>query len=142
LLTMNKRSHPPRRSGQRAGGFAMIEALVGILIFSMGILGLVGVQTSMTRAQTMSKFRADAASLAGELVGAMWADMPNVAQYDAATCAGYARCKDWTDKVAATLPAGTPTVIVASGIVTINIAWTAPNETVANRYTTATAIRR
>lgn len=132
----------PRQARRSAAGFALIEALVGLLIFSIGILGLVGIQASMTRAQTVSKFRADAAALAGELVGSMWADMPNIAQYDGTSCSSHAPCKDWSDKVAASLPSGTPTVTVATGIVTITIAWTPPNEGVASRYTTATAIRR
>ena len=70
----------------------MLEALVGLLIFSIGILGLVGVQVSMTKAQTVAKFRADAAGLAGELVGSMWSDLPNILLYDGASCGGYARC--------------------------------------------------
>jgi len=139
---MNKTIHRVRRAHRSCGGFALLEALVGLLIFSIGILGLVGIQASMTRAQTSSKFRADAASLAGELIGAMWADMPNVNQYDDATCASYGRCKDWSDKVAASLPSGTPTVTVAAGIVSVTISWTMPNEGVVNRYRTATAIRR
>ncbi|HEX6706287.1 MAG TPA: pilus assembly protein PilV [Albitalea sp.] len=137
---MNKRFQSRRRARARMGGFALIEALVGLLIFSIGILGLVGVQVSMTKAQTLSKFRADAAALAGELVGAMWADLPNVGLYADASCASHPRCKRWSDKVAATLPGGTPVVAVAGGTVTITITWTAPNEAPA-RYVTATAIR-
>ena len=139
---MNNSIRLSRRARRPSAGFALIEALVGLLIFSIGILGLVGIQASMTRAQTASKFRADAASLAGELVGAMWADMPNLAQYDNAGCSAYPRCKDWADKVAAALPSGTPTVSVATGNVSITIAWTLPTESVASKYTTATSIRR
>jgi len=139
---MNKPIPLSRRAAPRgAGGFAMLEALVGILIFSIGILGLVGVQVSMTKAQTVAKFRADAAELASELVGAMWSDLPRIPNYDSTSCRGYAPCKAWSDKVAAKLPQGTPTVAVNNGIVTITITWIMPNEAVPARFVTATAIR-
>jgi type IV pilus assembly protein PilV len=138
---MNQPVPRSRQARSRTGGFAMLEALVGLLIFSIGILGLVGVQVSMTKAQTNSKFRADAAALAGELVGSMWSDLPRIPNYDGTSCSGYAPCKAWSDKVAATLPQGTPTVAVNNGIVTITITWTLPSETVPARYVTATAIR-
>ena len=44
-------------------GFALIEVLVAVLLFAIGILGMVGLQASMTQAQTESKVRADAANL-------------------------------------------------------------------------------
>jgi type IV pilus assembly protein PilV len=124
-----------------ARGFAMLEALVGLLIFSFGILGLVGLHGSMTKAQTMSRFRADAAALAGDLVGTMWGDLPRVAQYDTGSCDAHPPCKAWADKVASALPGGTPNIVVNGGLVTITISWTVPGEGVPNRYVTATAIR-
>ena len=121
----------------------MLEALVGLLIFSFGVLGLVGLHGSMTKAQTMSRFRADAAALAGDLVGTMWGDLPRVGQYDtpSGSCDAHSPCKAWAEKVAAALPGGTPTIAVNAGLVTITISWTVPGEGVANRYVTATAIR-
>ncbi len=119
----------------------MLEALVGLLVFSFGVLGLVGLHGAMTKAQTMSRFRADAVTLAGDLVGTMWADMPRVAMYDSATCEAHAPCKNWSDKVAAVLPGGQPTIVVNNGLVTITIAWTMPGEAVPNSYVTTTVIR-
>jgi type IV pilus assembly protein PilV len=148
---MKNRPLSRRRPKGQAQGFAMLEALVGLLIFSIGILGIVGVQASMTAAQTQSKFRADAASLAGELVGTMWSDMSNLSNYDGTGCAGYARCSDWEAKVANTLPSGTPTIalsapsmtgaVVTGATITITITWLAPNETVPSRYVTVTSVR-
>lgn len=123
-------------------GFVLIEALVALLIFSFGVLGIVGLQASMTKAQTQSKFRADASLLAQRLIGTMWSDKDTLVNYNAANCAGHSRCSEWAAQVAAALPAGTPTVTVTAlpggtvaatgkviaADVTISIAWTPPNE--------------
>jgi type IV pilus assembly protein PilV len=121
------------RSKANAHGAALIEALVGILIFSIGILGLVGLQASMTRAQGAAKYRADAAYLSSEIIGAMWADKPNLASY-ATTAAGcttaYQRCRDWVNKVATGLPQGqvvlTPTA--TTGAVSLTMTWISTSE--------------
>lgn len=119
-------------------GFAMFEALIALLICAMGILGVVGLQGSMTRAQTASTFRAEAAFLAQQLIGEMWGDMNNLATYNTATCG--ARCLAWTARVAARLPKGQATVVVtAPRNVSIQIRWTAPGEGTSN-YSTVTAV--
>ena len=74
---------PPRLRRQR--GVALVEALVGILIFAFGIVGLVGLQVAMTRAQGSAKYRADAAYLSSQALGAMWADRRNLAKYNSGT---------------------------------------------------------
>lgn len=69
----------PRRSslrnvpiaGQR-GGF-LLEALVGILIFTLGVLGLVGLQARAIGYSSDAQFRGEAAYLANAYVSKMWA---------------------------------------------------------------------
>lgn len=121
-------------------GFMLIEALVAMLIFAFGVLGVVGLQASMTKAQTQSKFRADASQLAQQLVGAMWSDVTNLPSYDTASCSGYQRCNEWATRVATALPNGAAAVdLSASPEVVITITWTPPNEQTHN-YTTRSAI--
>lgn len=119
-----------RRRGIR--GIALLEALVGILIFAFGVLGLIGLQASMTRAQTGAKVRADAANLANELAGIMWSDAStNLSSYITANCGNYTRCKDWKAKVASELPSATVAVSIVNagtGEVLIQLGWTVPNE--------------
>lgn len=118
----------------------LIEALVALLIFAFGVLGIVGLQASMTKAQTQSKFRADASLLAQQAIGAMWADKANLASYATASCGGYPRCNEWKTRVAAALPNGAATVAFPSPIeMRITINWTPPNEQ-QHTYTTASAI--
>lgn len=140
-MSMKNRTAASRRAAARAPrGVVLLEALIAMLIFVIGVLGVVGLQTSMTKAQTSAKFRGDASYLASQLVGTMWGDVPNLASYATASCAGYARCNDWKSKVAELLPGGTVKVNVTAAVVTITIAWTVPGEGT-HEYTTTTAIR-
>lgn len=125
-----------------ARGFMLIEVMISVLIFSVGVLALVGLQASMTRAQTEAKVRADAAYLAQELIGLMWTDMTNAASYADAGCAGYARCAAWQAKVAALLPAGTATVSwdAATRNLTITLSWQLPGGD-AHQYQTWTNVQ-
>lgn len=128
----------PRPARRSVRGFAMFEALIALLICAMGILGVVGLQGSMTRAQSASTFRAEAAFQAQQLIGEMWSNRQNLAQYNTANCG--ANCQSWLARVGARLPKGEATVVVdATGNVSIEIRWTLPGEAV-NRYATVTAI--
>ena len=52
----------------------LIEALIAILIFSIGILAVVGMQATAIKNVTESKSRSEAAFLAEELMAQMWID--------------------------------------------------------------------
>jgi type IV pilus assembly protein PilV len=127
--TMSSRSMRSKPHANR--GIALIEALVSVLIFSIGILGLVGLQVTMTRAQGAAKFRADAAYLSSEIIGTMWADRPHLTSYatsPGAACS-YSRCLDWVNKVTTGLPQGAVEMSVsASGTVTLTMTWAVPKE--------------
>lgn len=119
-----------RVRNKRQSGVALLEALIGFLIFSIGILGLVGLQASMARAQTSAKVRADAALLTSEVVGYIWADVPgNVTRY-AASCTTHAPCAAWLEKVATVLPGGEGTVAwnAALNEATVTVSWQQPGE--------------
>lgn len=134
-----KARHPRRiASRAREAGFAMFEALIALLICSIGILGVVGLQGAMTRAQTSATFRAEASFLAQQLIGNMWTDRTNLAQYTTATCGTV--CADWQARVAAKLPGGASNVTVTNtGVVSIEISWAQAGEST-NRFTTAVSI--
>lgn len=134
-----KRQRIPR--GPRQRGLALIEVLVAVIILAFGILGVVGLQASMTRAQTSSTFRAEASFLAQHLIGDMWTDRANLAGYDTGICE--AACKDFLRRVAAQLPHGESTIKVntVDGVTTVDIEirWRLPGED-ESRFTTSTAI--
>lgn len=135
-----RRHRTPTRPRNGAGGFVLIEVLVALLIFCFAALGLVGLQVAMTRATTGAKFRADASYLATDLVGRIWSDANNLSSYDSASCASYAPCKAWQDKVGATLPGSTAAATVSSnGTVSIALTWQVPNES-AHSLNTITSV--
>ena len=106
-------------------GVMLIEVMVSILIFSIGVLALVGLQARMTSAQSDAKYRADAGYLASEVMGMMWSDLSNVANYNGVACTSNARCSDWQTKVSNSLPNGAGSVIVdaTSQVVTVTVTW-------------------
>lgn len=110
-------------------GVVLIEALIAILIFSMGILALVGLQAQMIKNTSENKYRADASFIAQERIGSMWADPGNLAGF----------IEVLTD-VSSILPNGTRTVAVgAKGLVTVTVNWQIPGGD-AHQYTTQTHI--
>jgi type IV pilus assembly protein PilV len=120
------RRSPGFAHAQHQSGIALIEALVGILIFAFGVLGLVGLQASMTSAQSSAKFRGDASNLANELIGVMWGDAPvNYVKYTTADCDSHPRCNEWLKKAAKVLPGGGSALDFNSAIneVSITVTW-------------------
>ena len=51
----------------KQSGVMLLEALIAILIFSLGVLGIVGMQASAVKASRDAKYRADAGLLAARL---------------------------------------------------------------------------
>jgi len=130
-------AHRLRRQQQ---GVMLIEALIAILIFTIGILGIIGLQAAAVQQSTDAKNRAEAAYLADQLIGRMWSGDRTVAnlkaQYDQDTCGnGCPGTVAWFNSVQGTLPGvvvGTDTnpqvTVDAAGIVTIRVFWRAPGD--------------
>lgn len=125
----------PRRAPPNPRGFVLLEALVAILLFVTGILGIIGLQTSLTRTQTESAIRSEAAYLANELIGLMWAEVSNLNGFglSAGECAA-AACQAWLSKTQSTLPNGDATITVTAltdgstgSDVDITVTWTMPS---------------
>ena len=58
-------------------GSALLEALIAIVVFSLGLLALAGAQANAIRAQGEAKARADAAFVANQVIGDLWSVAPN-----------------------------------------------------------------
>ncbi len=113
---------------------------MAILIFMLGVLGLIGLQGTMTRTQTDAKLRADAANLASEVIGRMWVDIANLSSYEGTTTCVAASCLEWRTKVASLLPSGAAAIDVdGNGDVAVTVSWTMPGgET--HKYVTRSTI--
>lgn len=62
-------------------GIVLLEALIAILIFSIGVLGIVGLQASMIKASSDAHYRAQASFIAQQRLGQIWVDQDNIAAY-------------------------------------------------------------
>ena len=117
-------------------GVMLLEALIAILIFTVGILALIGMQSRAIAYVADAKYRSDAAFLADEIISKMWVDRTNLASYASGTAAN---AVTWASKVAATLPcktagACTPTIAVAGNQVTVTVIWYPPSATGSHSY--------
>ena len=61
-------------SRQHQTGAYLLEALIGMLIFALGVLGIVGLQAASLRTTADSGLRAEAVFAASQLLGQMWTD--------------------------------------------------------------------
>ena len=117
-------------SGKSQLGMSLIEVLASILIFSIGVLGMVALQVRATQVSLNSEDRNRAALLGNEAVSLMWANrsgnLPNVSPATVYT--------NWQAKVANAVTYGLPngvgtvTYNAASGISTVLIQWTEPSK--------------
>jgi type IV pilus assembly protein PilV len=82
-MTILRHRQQARRTAARERGFTLIEVLVSLLVFSVGILGMAGFQALSTRNSVEASERTRAALMANELVAAMWQAHSTVLDDDA-----------------------------------------------------------
>jgi type IV pilus assembly protein PilV len=147
------------RTSNFQAGVMLIEALIAILIFSIGILALLGMQGTAIKSTTDARYRSEAAFLATQIVGQMWVDdKDQLGRYDTDNPAIYLPRDTWMNNVAATLPGITvggalsPSIKVGPGAglvdreVRVQVQWKQPGETetrrvvILNRIHTGTGI--
>ena len=128
-------------------GSMLLEALIAILIFSMGILALMGMQATVINTVSESKSRSDAGFLANRIIGQIWADRANLGTYACNPCTttgtGNIDTRAWATEIqsgALQLPgvtdaANQPTITLgANNQVQVQIFWQAPNATVQRNH--------
>lgn len=122
---MHKQKLSSAKSSQK--GAVLLEALIAILIFSMGILALVGLQAAMLQNATDAKLRADASYLAQQRIARIWADPVNASTYVISN-----------SSLVPALPGGLLTISEpVAGQFRVVVGWTAPDETPAASAATA-----
>ena len=132
-------SHTP---GIRQKGATLLEALIGILIFSVGILALVGMQALAIKQMTDAKYRSDAGFFANEIIGYMWVNRANLGSYAfSGTGTPPAALTGWVAGIQNGLPgvtaaANLPIVTVAGTTVSVTVRWQVPGGSAAHRHIT------
>ena len=136
-------------------GAFLLEALISILIFSLGILGVVGLQAQAIRFTNDSEYRAEAVYLANSLISQMWGDKRDTlrANYDSA--GGGPKYTTFKDEVHSRMSGAlfptepvvkvdTPDLPAAvtktSSVVQVQIFWQLPGEPAPHNYTTTGVI--
>jgi type IV pilus assembly protein PilV len=124
---MNSRTAYP--NGRRQRGLSLIEVLVAIVIISLGLLGMAGLQASGLRSSQSAFYRAQAAQFAVDMAERMRANLGDARNYtlamsDAPPSGATVRDRDRADWLArlATLPAGDGSIAVDLGNNTVTIA--------------------
>lgn len=109
-------------------GSVLLEGLISILIFSAGILAIIGLQAASMKNTTQAKTRIDASWIANQRIGQMWVDQANLANYAE------------SETTVAELPNGKRTTVVAGNQVTVTVTWQMPNDTTTNSYQTVAQV--
>jgi type IV pilus assembly protein PilV len=139
---------------KREQGVMLLEALIGILIFSIGILSMVAMQAVAIGTISDAKYRSDASFLANQIITQIWLDrgvnMANMTSY--AYPGGTAtELSNWITKVNNALPqttgANAPAITVTltgtpatSGTVDVTIKWQPPNSGTLHSYRTISVV--
>lgn len=111
-------------------GVMLIEALVGVLIFSIGILALIGLQAVAVREITEAKFRSDASLVADQIAGQLAASgvaslAAAAGTYSGTSNSSHAFAKAVIDPQTG-LPNGQVVIAAAGNRMTITVTWTTP----------------
>lgn len=120
-------------------GFFIIEALISILIFMIGILGILQLQVGQMQATADAQYRAQASYMAENLMSEIVIDKGNIDSFVDKNGNAYL---DWESNlrnalpgVNENLPEVTTSVAPTGGtIVTIVVKWKAPQSESASQY--------
>lgn len=129
------------RSFRSQAGFTMIEVLIALLIFAIGLLGVAGMQTLALKSTNNSNARTMVNMHAYEIAERMRANMSAAedGEYDGInSVSGVTNCMpscspaelaaldgdEWISNLQADVPTATASVAYANGTATITINWT------------------
>lgn len=137
-------------------GSMLLEALVALMIFSIGILALIGLQANAITNSMDGKLRSDAAYFANQIIGEMWADelagtaletkYASVSSAAGTPPAGTPRYNAWLDEMAEVLPnvkdanCISQIEVGADNVVTVTVQWRLPRDEICREYQVTTQI--
>jgi len=129
----------PATPGRRARGFSLIEVLITILVFAIGLLGLAALQAVSMRSNQSANFRTQATALGYMIIDRMRANSDAVlrGEYLAELSAGDCTADPpdapptaahdiaaWRQQLACQLPDGQGSVTFPGTTVVVDITWT------------------
>jgi type IV pilus assembly protein PilV len=114
-------------------GFTLIEVMVAVLVLSIGLLGVAGMQISSLKGGNDALVRAQAVLGAEDILDRMRANRQaclagnyNIGFADASSGTGMvlADLTEWKKSLTSNLPSGEGSVAVAGGVATVVVRWT------------------
>ena len=148
-----------QRPGKQHGS-VLLEALISILIFSIGILGLVAMQAAAIKNSIDAKYRSDAAYLANQIISQMWIDRANLdtySHYDGGTPCNFsgsassnAHVTSWAAQAVDLLPGAASsktqieitTPISGTRQAKVTVCWQSPQETSPHNFVATARINQ
>ena len=135
---------------RRASGAFLLEALVAIIVFAVGTLGLLELIAGAARESGNARWRDEASTLAASTLSRMWTDDPATldAHYDATNGAGYRALRAAAERLPGVgSGVNAPLVAVDTSIpgrwrVAITVFWQQPGERRADRALAAGMLPR
>lgn len=133
-------------------GSALLESLVAIAIFSIGLIGLLGLQSASIRSSIDAKYRSDASYLANQIIAQMWVDRSNIDTYahyiTGTVCAPFtgaassnANVTAWITQVIGLLPGASSSktqiqisTVGSTKLVRVTVCWKGPQDSVAHNF--------
>jgi type IV pilus assembly protein PilV len=99
----------------RQNGVALIELMIAMVVLAIGLLGAVGLQARALSALSNASARVDATIAAEKVIGLMWTDQANLANYVWNSTGGTAApavIGNWMTETQALLPNATAVITV------------------------------
>lgn len=142
----------PQSPACKQRGVMLLEALIAIVVFSIGILALIGMQANAIKQVADAKLRVDAGYLASQIISQMWIDRSNLADYahyvngtncnftgSAAISTNVSNWIGTADKagtVNGALPNASAQIVVetSTNLVTVTLCWRTPQETQTHNF--------
>lgn len=140
-------------SGKRQRGVSLIEALIALIVLSLGMLGQVAFMVTAMRDGQQARYRAIASYYAEEMISLAISDTGNRAKYvvSTSTCtdATWAPCTGWLTRLKTDLPQSsdaTPISVTLDsttssadyGQMTVTIQWKGADGSSAQTYVSTT----
>jgi type IV pilus assembly protein PilV len=133
-----KKFHKIQSRIRQQTGFSLLEVLISMVVTSVGLLGLAGMQAAGLRSNHSAYHHSQATVLTYDMADRMRSNTGSMALYASTTAAQVAACNgagctngemvandlfDWNADLAAAIPGGVGLVTLAGSIYTVSVSW-------------------